>query len=126
MAVDDKGEVTIPRVDIAVDCGAEVNPERVRAQMRGRGGAWAWASRRCGEITFKNGRVEQNNFDGYEMTRIDAAPREIRVHLVRPATTTSRWAASASPACRRCAGALQRDLRRHRQAHPRGCRSATS
>ena len=34
------------------------------------------------EITFKNGRAQQDNFDGYEMTRIDAAPREIHVHLV--------------------------------------------
>ncbi len=35
VAVDDKGVVTIPRVDLAVDCGAMVNPERVRAQMEG-------------------------------------------------------------------------------------------
>ena len=36
VAVDDKGALTIPRVDIAVDCGATVNPDRVRAQMEGR------------------------------------------------------------------------------------------
>ena len=42
-----------------------------------------------GEISFKNGRVEQGNFDGYEVTRIDAAPKEIRVHIVpRPASTS--------------------------------------
>ena len=35
-----------------------------------------------GEISFKNGRAEQTNFDGYELTRIDAAPTEIRTHLV--------------------------------------------
>ena len=35
VAVDDKGNVTIPRVDIAIDCGATVNPDRVRAQMQG-------------------------------------------------------------------------------------------
>ena len=34
------------------------------------------------EISFKNGRVEQNNFDGYELTRINTSPREIRVHLL--------------------------------------------
>jgi isoquinoline 1-oxidoreductase beta subunit len=34
------------------------------------------------EISFKDGRVEQNNFDSYEVTRIDTAPREINVHLV--------------------------------------------
>src|SRR5439155_761946 len=35
VAVDDKGALTIPRVDIAVDCGASINPDRVRAQMEG-------------------------------------------------------------------------------------------
>jgi isoquinoline 1-oxidoreductase beta subunit len=34
-AVDDKGNVTVPRVDIAIDCGPVVNPDRVRAQMEG-------------------------------------------------------------------------------------------
>lgn len=34
------------------------------------------------EISFKNGAVEQANFDGYEVARIDASPAEIRVHLV--------------------------------------------
>jgi isoquinoline 1-oxidoreductase beta subunit len=42
-AVDAKGQLTIPRVDIAVDCGATVNPDRVRAQMEG---AASWASPR--------------------------------------------------------------------------------
>jgi len=35
VAVDAKGELTIPRVDIAIDCGATINPDRVRAQMEG-------------------------------------------------------------------------------------------
>jgi isoquinoline 1-oxidoreductase beta subunit len=34
------------------------------------------------EISFKDGRVQQNNFDAYELTRIDTAPREIHVHLL--------------------------------------------
>jgi isoquinoline 1-oxidoreductase beta subunit len=81
VAVSDAGELTIPRVDIAVDCGATVNPERVRAQMEGAcvmGVAVATSS----EISFKAGRVEQNNFDGYEVTRMAGAPREIRVHII--------------------------------------------
>lgn len=35
-----------------------------------------------GETTFKNGRAQQNNFDTYEVTRMAAAPLEIRVHIV--------------------------------------------
>jgi isoquinoline 1-oxidoreductase beta subunit len=71
----------IPRVDIAVDCGPHVNPERIRSQMEGAvimGAGLATSA----EISFRDGRVEQNNYDTYELTRIDTAPRDIRVHLV--------------------------------------------
>jgi isoquinoline 1-oxidoreductase beta subunit len=81
VAVDDKGVVTIPRVDMAVDCGACVNPERVRAQMEG-ACVMGVGIATVGEISFKGGRVEQNNFDSYEVTRMAGAPREIRVHIV--------------------------------------------
>ncbi|HEU6441658.1 MAG TPA: molybdopterin cofactor-binding domain-containing protein, partial [Microvirga sp.] len=77
----DGDRLVIPRVDIAIDCGPRVNPDRIRSQMEGAvimGVGLATAS----EISFKNGRVEQNNFDSYEVTRIDTAPREIHVHLV--------------------------------------------
>jgi isoquinoline 1-oxidoreductase beta subunit len=79
--VDDRGRLAIPRVDIAVDCGPQVNPERIRSQMEGAvvmGVGLATSA----EISFRNGRAEQANFDAYELTRIDTAPREIRVHLL--------------------------------------------
>jgi isoquinoline 1-oxidoreductase beta subunit len=81
VAVDEKGELAIPRVDMAVDCGAQINPDRVRSQMEGAcvmGVSLATA----GEISYKAGRVEQNNYGEYEITRMGAAPREIRVHSV--------------------------------------------
>jgi isoquinoline 1-oxidoreductase subunit beta len=77
----DGDKLVIPRVDIAIDCGPRVNPDRIRSQMEGAvvmGVGLATTS----EISFKNGRVEQNNFDSYEVTRIDTTPREIHVHLV--------------------------------------------
>ncbi len=80
-AVDEKGNVTIPRVDIAVDCGPIVNPDRVRAQMEGAaimGLSLAMKS----EITFQKGRVQQNNYDDYEVLRISEAPRETHVYIV--------------------------------------------
>jgi isoquinoline 1-oxidoreductase beta subunit len=79
--VDASGKLSIPKVDIAFDCGIPVNPDRVRAQLEGaviQGISLAT----LGEITFKAGSVEQANFDTYEVTRIDAAPAEIRTHLV--------------------------------------------
>ena len=81
VAVDSSGTLTIPRVDIAVDCGATVNPERVRAQMEGAvvmGVSVATVS----EMSFKNGRAQQDNFHTYELTRMAGAPRDIRVHIV--------------------------------------------
>jgi len=35
-----------------------------------------------GEISFKDGRVEQDNFHNYEVTRMEKAPREIHVHII--------------------------------------------
>ena len=80
-AVDDKGAVTIPRVDVAVDCGACVNPDRVRAQIEGACVMGAGIAT-LGEISFKAGRVEQDNFNSYQVTRMSGAPRTIRVHII--------------------------------------------
>ena len=81
VAVDDKGALTIPRVDIAVDCGASINPDRVRAQMEGACVMGVGIARES-EISFKDGRAQQDNFHAYEVTRMPGAPREIRVHIV--------------------------------------------
>ncbi len=81
VAVDDAGRLSIPRADIAIDCGPIVNPDRVRSQMEGAvimGAGLATSA----EISFRNGRAEQANYDTYELTRIDSAPREIHVHLL--------------------------------------------
>jgi isoquinoline 1-oxidoreductase beta subunit len=83
--VGEGGAFSVPRVDIAVDCGPVVNPERVRAQMEGAvvmGHGLATSA----EISFKNGRAEQSNFDAYELTRIATSPREIRVHILTGAS----------------------------------------
>jgi len=81
VAVGEGGVVTIPRVDIAVDCGPQINPERIRSQMEG-AVIMGVSLAMLGEITFKDGRTEQSNFDTYEVTRMDAAPKEINVHLM--------------------------------------------
>ena len=52
------------------------------------------------EISFKDGKVQQRNLDDYLVLRISDAPRETHVTSCRTATIC-RWAAWASPACRR-------------------------
>jgi isoquinoline 1-oxidoreductase beta subunit len=81
VVVDEKGNYTIPRVDTAIDCGFCVNPERVRSQMEG-AAVMGLTLARYGEITVKNGRVEQGNFNDFPIVRIDESPKETRVHIV--------------------------------------------
>ena len=81
VVVGEGGRLSIPRVDIAVDCGPRVNPERVRSQMEGAvimGAGHALSA----QVTFDKGRAQQDNFDSYVLARMDTAPREIRVHQI--------------------------------------------
>jgi len=80
-AVDKDGKLGIPRVDIAVDCGARINPERIRSQMEG-ACIMGLTLAKHGEISFKNGVAEQDNFHTYALLRMDEAPAEINVHFV--------------------------------------------
>lgn len=75
------GKIAVPRVDIAIDCGPQVNPERVRSQMEG-AVIQGLGIALYGEISFKQGRAEQSNFHQFQVLRMNEAPREIRVHLV--------------------------------------------
>jgi len=85
VAVDDAGGLMIPRVDIAVDCGPVVNPERIRSQLEG-ACIMGLTLAMLGEISFKDGTVVQDNFHAYPLLRLDEAPRDIRVHLLAPET----------------------------------------
>ncbi|MGE4124645.1 MAG: molybdopterin cofactor-binding domain-containing protein [Pusillimonas sp.] len=82
--VDDKGEAHVVAVDTAIDCGPQINPERIRAQLEG-GAIMGLALALNSEITFENGRVKQGNFHDYEVLRHGAAPPVIRTHLVNNA-----------------------------------------
>jgi isoquinoline 1-oxidoreductase beta subunit len=80
-AVDEKGNITVPRVDIAVDCGPTVNPDRVRSQFEG-AVVMGLGVGLMNEISFKDGRVQQSNLDDYQVLRISDAPRETHVYIV--------------------------------------------
>ena len=81
VAVDDKGNYTVPRVDTAIDCGFVANPERIRSQIEG-AAVMGLSLAKYGEITLKNGRVEQSNFNDYPVVRIDESPPLTNTHIV--------------------------------------------
>jgi isoquinoline 1-oxidoreductase subunit beta len=75
------GTVRVRRVVCAVDCGTAVNPDIVRAQIQG-AIIFGITAALHGEITLKDGRVKQANFDTYQMLRMDEAPA-IEVHIIQ-------------------------------------------
>jgi len=75
------GELRVHRIVVAVDCGTVINPDTVKAQIEG-GVNFGVSGALWGEITLKNGRVEQSNFNNYRVLRMNEAPT-IEVHLVR-------------------------------------------
>lgn len=75
------GKVRIPRVDLAVDCGPVINPDRVKAQFEG-ASIFGASIALMGEITAADGRVEQGNFNTYPVCRMNDSPIETHVHLV--------------------------------------------
>ena len=75
------GEVAVKRVTCAVDCGVAVNPNTIEAQVES-AIVYGLSAALWGEITLKNGRVEQSNFDNYKALRINEMP-VIDVHLIR-------------------------------------------
>jgi isoquinoline 1-oxidoreductase subunit beta len=74
------GSVRVRRVVCAVDCGTVVNPDTIRAQIQS-AVMFGVTAALYGEITLKDGRVEQTNFDNYQMLRMNEAP-DVEVHIV--------------------------------------------
>ena len=87
MAVDEKGKLTVPRVDTAIDCGTFVNPERIQSQLEG-AAIMGSSLAKYGEVTFKDGKVQQKNLDDFPLIRIDESPRVTNVYIVPPGPDT--------------------------------------
>ncbi len=75
------GAVRVRRVVCAVDCGTAINPDTVRAQIQS-AVMFGVTAALYGEITLKDGRVEQTNFDTYQILRMNEAPA-VEVHIVQ-------------------------------------------
>ena len=93
--VDEHGRLSLPAVYTSIDCGFHINPERIRSQLEG-AAVMGLALAKHSRITFKRGRVEQDNFDGFVVTRIDEAPLNVRVDIV-PADWTVPAAGVGEP-----------------------------
>jgi isoquinoline 1-oxidoreductase subunit beta len=80
VSVDKDGQVKVDRVVCAVDCGTPINPDIITAQMEG-GIGFGLGAVLYGAITLKDGRIEQDNFNGYRVLRMSEMPT-VEVHIV--------------------------------------------
>ena len=72
----------IHRATVALNCGLAVNPMSIENQFQGGLGFGLTQLMAGGAITFKDGHVEQRNFDGYTPPYISDAPMTVDVHIV--------------------------------------------
>lgn len=80
LSVADNGAIRVHRVTCAVDCGIAINPDTVAAQMEG-SVAFGLTAALKGQITIRNGRVEQSSFHDYPVLRMDEMPR-VDTHIL--------------------------------------------
>ncbi|WP_095192655.1 molybdopterin cofactor-binding domain-containing protein [Pseudomonas sp. Irchel 3A7] len=74
VSVKPNGEVQVHKIITVVDCGIAINPDSVVAQVQG-GTIFGLSAVLFGNITFKDGQVEQGNFDTYRVLRINETPQ---------------------------------------------------
>lgn len=79
--VDSAGKLRIPRVDIAIDAGRVINPDRVKSQLEG-AAVFGASIALMGEITAANGAIQQSNFHDYPVARMHEAPRVTNAYIV--------------------------------------------
>ncbi|WP_313685038.1 molybdopterin cofactor-binding domain-containing protein [Pantoea sp.] len=80
VSIDDNGQPRVHKVWCAVDCGLAVNPDVIKAQIEG-GIGYGLSVALYGNITLKEGHVQQSNFNNYRPLRINEMP-EIEVIII--------------------------------------------
>ncbi len=80
VTVDQQGKIRVDRMVVAVDCYHVVNPKIIEAQMES-GAMFGMTAAFYGEMSVKNGQVQELNFDTYKIVRMAEAPK-IEVYLV--------------------------------------------
>jgi isoquinoline 1-oxidoreductase beta subunit len=99
-AVTPAGQIRLKRIVAAVDCGMNINPDSVKAQIEG-GMVFGLSAAIYNGITFKGGQVEQSNFHDYRQMRINEVP-PFEVHIIQssegPGGIGESGTVSAAPA----------------------------
>lgn len=80
VTVDAQRHVTVDRVVCVMDCGLAINPDNIHAQLEG-GVIFGLSAALTGEVTVKNGRIEQTNFNDYPVLRLAESPT-IETHVI--------------------------------------------
>jgi isoquinoline 1-oxidoreductase beta subunit len=75
------GHLRVARVVVAIDCGLNINPDTIVAQIQS-DVIFGLSAVLYGEINFKNGRVLESNFDSFRVLRVHDTP-QIDVHLMQ-------------------------------------------
>jgi isoquinoline 1-oxidoreductase subunit beta len=112
VSVSDKGKLKVHRLVLALDCGHVVNPDQVAAQVEG-SVAYGLTATMYGEVTVKDGRMVEQNFDTYEILRLAEMPKvetvmvptgdfwggvgEPTICVVAPAVMNAIFAATGKP-----------------------------
>jgi isoquinoline 1-oxidoreductase beta subunit len=86
VTVSDLYDVQIDKITAVVDAGTLVHPDQALAQIQSSIN-FGQAACMLGEITIKDGGVEQNNFDTYRVTRINEAPKTLNIHFIKSKAT---------------------------------------
>ena len=80
ISLNPSGGFKVERVVCAVDCGVAINPDQIRAQMEG-GIGFGLGAILHSRLTLTEGRVDQTNYDGYQVLRLPEMPR-VEVYVV--------------------------------------------
>ncbi|MCH7672098.1 MAG: xanthine dehydrogenase family protein molybdopterin-binding subunit [Proteobacteria bacterium] len=102
VSVSKRGEITVEKIDCALDCGNTVNPLIIEHQVESNI-AFALSAALYGEITLKDGRVEQSNFDNYPLLRMAGMP-EVKTHFAL--SGGNKWGGIGEAALPTCAPAV--------------------
>ena len=97
VAVALSGEISLKKIVAAVDCGIQINPDTIRAQIEG-GVLFGLSAALFNGITFDEGRVQQGNFNDYRQLRINETP-PIEVHLLDSGERSRRPRRSGNGVC---------------------------